>query len=112
MSFKSDIEIAQETTMQPITEVAKTAGIAEPEALGTIITKNQRGIGVHKGQLARLKNDPDIPPLLYPPIPQSNQIAGSVEGDYRTLKSKYSRANYDDLFDLAEAFRQRIEEGE
>ena len=50
--------------------------------------------------------------LLYPPIPQSNQIAGSVEGDYRTLKSKYSRANYDDLFDLAEAFRQRIEEGE
>ena len=29
MSFKSDIEIAQETTMQPITEVAKTAGIDE-----------------------------------------------------------------------------------
>ena len=27
MSFKSDIEIAQETEMQPITEVAKTAGI-------------------------------------------------------------------------------------
>ena len=27
MSFKSDIEIAQETVMQPITEVAKTAGI-------------------------------------------------------------------------------------
>lgn len=91
---------------------AKTAGIAEPEALGTIITKNQRGIGVHKGQLARLKNDPEIPPLLYPPIPQSNQIAGSVEGDYRTLKRKYGAANYDDLFDLTEAFRQRIEEGE
>ena len=29
MGFKSDIEIAQETTMQPITEVAKTAGIDE-----------------------------------------------------------------------------------
>ena len=29
MSFKSDIEIAQEVTMQPITEVAKTAGIDE-----------------------------------------------------------------------------------
>ena len=29
MSFKSDIEIAQETTMQPITEVAKAAGIDE-----------------------------------------------------------------------------------
>ncbi|MGN1308185.1 MAG: formate--tetrahydrofolate ligase [Faecousia sp.] len=29
MSFKSDIEIAQETEMQPITEVAKTAGIDE-----------------------------------------------------------------------------------
>ena len=29
MSFKSDIEIAQETTMQPITEVAKTAGVDE-----------------------------------------------------------------------------------
>ena len=29
MSFKSDIEIAQETVMQPITEVAKTAGIDE-----------------------------------------------------------------------------------
>ncbi|MSA04110.1 formate--tetrahydrofolate ligase, partial [Lactonifactor sp. BIOML-A5] len=27
MGFKSDIEIAQETTMQPILEVAKTAGI-------------------------------------------------------------------------------------
>lgn len=27
MSFKSDIEIAQETTMQHITEVAKTAGV-------------------------------------------------------------------------------------
>ena len=25
MAFKTDIEIAQETTMQPITEVAKTA---------------------------------------------------------------------------------------
>ena len=29
MAFKTDIEIAQETTMQPITEVAKTAGIDE-----------------------------------------------------------------------------------
>ena len=29
MGFKSDIEIAQETTMSPITEVAKTAGIPE-----------------------------------------------------------------------------------
>ena len=27
MAFKSDIEIAQETTMQHITEVAKTAGV-------------------------------------------------------------------------------------
>ena len=27
MAFKTDIEIAQETTMQPITEVAKTAGV-------------------------------------------------------------------------------------
>ena len=27
MGFKSDIEIAQETTMQPVLEVAKTAGI-------------------------------------------------------------------------------------
>ena len=27
MSFKTDIEIAQETVMQPITEIAKTAGI-------------------------------------------------------------------------------------
>ncbi|MSA02706.1 formate--tetrahydrofolate ligase, partial [Lactonifactor sp. BIOML-A3] len=27
MGFKSDIEIAQETTMQPVMEVAKTAGI-------------------------------------------------------------------------------------
>ena len=27
MSYKSDIEIAQETTMQHITEVAKTAGV-------------------------------------------------------------------------------------
>ena len=29
MGFKSDIEIAQETVMQPITEVAKTAGVDE-----------------------------------------------------------------------------------
>ena len=29
MSFKSDIEIAQETPMQPITEIAKTAGVDE-----------------------------------------------------------------------------------
>ena len=29
MAFKTDIEIAQETTMQPITEVAKTAGVDE-----------------------------------------------------------------------------------
>ena len=27
MGFKTDIEIAQETVMQPITEVAKTAGV-------------------------------------------------------------------------------------
>ncbi len=27
MAFKTDIEIAQETTMQPITEIAKTAGV-------------------------------------------------------------------------------------
>ena len=27
MAFKTDIEIAQETTMQHITEVAKTAGV-------------------------------------------------------------------------------------
>ena len=29
MAFKTDIEIAQETTMQTITEVAKTAGVDE-----------------------------------------------------------------------------------
>ena len=29
MSFKSDIEIAQETPMLPITEIAKTAGVDE-----------------------------------------------------------------------------------
>ena len=29
MGFKTDIEIAQETVMQPITEVAKTAGVDE-----------------------------------------------------------------------------------
>ena len=29
MTYKSDIEIAQATPMQPITEVAKTAGIDE-----------------------------------------------------------------------------------
>ena len=29
MGYKSDIEIAQETVMSPITEVAKTAGIDE-----------------------------------------------------------------------------------
>ncbi|HIT29025.1 MAG TPA: formate--tetrahydrofolate ligase, partial [Candidatus Faecousia gallistercoris] len=29
MAFKTDIEIAQETAMQPITEVAKTAGVDE-----------------------------------------------------------------------------------
>ena len=29
MEFKTDIEIAQETVMQPITEVAKTAGVDE-----------------------------------------------------------------------------------
>ena len=29
MEFKSDIEIAQETQMQPILEVAKTAGVDE-----------------------------------------------------------------------------------
>ena len=29
MAFKTDIEIAQETQMQPILEVAKTAGIDE-----------------------------------------------------------------------------------
>ena len=29
MAFKTDIEIAQETPMQPITEVAKTAGVDE-----------------------------------------------------------------------------------
>ena len=29
MGFKTDIEIAQETVMEPITEVAKTAGVDE-----------------------------------------------------------------------------------
>ena len=29
MGFKSDIEIAQETVMEPITEIAKTAGVDE-----------------------------------------------------------------------------------
>ena len=29
MGFKSDIEIAQETEMQPITEIAKKAGIED-----------------------------------------------------------------------------------
>ena len=29
MAFKSDIEIAQETTMLPIMEIAKTAGVDE-----------------------------------------------------------------------------------
>ena len=29
MAFKTDIEIAQETTMQHITEVAKTAGVED-----------------------------------------------------------------------------------
>ena len=39
MSFKSDIEIAQETTMQPITEVAKTAGIDEKYPSSTASTR-------------------------------------------------------------------------
>ena len=29
MGFKTDIEIAQETVMEPITEIAKTAGVDE-----------------------------------------------------------------------------------
>ena len=29
MAFKTDIEIAQETVMEPITEIAKTAGVDE-----------------------------------------------------------------------------------
>ena len=29
MAFKTDIEIAQETVMQPITEIAKVAGVDE-----------------------------------------------------------------------------------
>ena len=46
MSFKSDIEIAQETTMQPITEVAKTAGIDEKylEQNGKSITHRQANL--------------------------------------------------------------------
>ena len=36
MAFKSDIEIAQETTMLPIMEIAKAAGIDEKYICGSI----------------------------------------------------------------------------
>lgn len=91
---------------------AARAGIPTPVELGTITTKHEKRSPVHKSQMARLKNDPHIPPLLHPPVPQSSKISGGVEGQYRTLKAKYGGDVYNDLYDLTEAFRQRVEEGE
>ncbi|GAA2183201.1 ParA family protein [Brooklawnia cerclae] len=92
---------------------ARTAGIPEPVEFGTIVTKHEKRSPVHRSQMARLKNDPAIPPLLHPSIPQNSKISGGVEGPFKSLKGKYgARDCYDVLFDLTEAFRQRIEEGE
>ena len=54
MSFKSDIEIAQETTMQPITEVAKTAGIDEKYLDSTDVIRMCNSLGVHVSRPEKL----------------------------------------------------------
>lgn len=97
---------------QQVRRFADSAGIPAPAEFGTIVTKHEKRSPVHRGQMARLKNDPHIPPLLYPSIPQSSKVSGGVEGRYPSLRNKYGRDLHDSLFELAEAFRQRIEEGE
>lgn len=92
---------------------ADEVGMAPPAELGVIITKHLKNSPVHRGQLARLRNNHSVPRLLSPWVPETSKIAGAAEHQpYSTLRVKYGRDNYQALWELTEAFRQRVEEGE
>lgn len=98
---------------EQVRSFAASAGIQPPEAMGVIITKHQKISPTHRHQIARLRHDRTLPPLLTPWVPETSKISGAAEfQQYPTLKTKYGPQNYAALWELAESFRQRVEEGE
>ena len=92
---------------------AAEVGMEPPKELGIIVTKHVKNSPVHRGQIARMRNNRMLPPLLSPWVPETSKIAGAAEDQpYGTLKIKYGPQNFKTLWELTEAFRQRVEEGE
>lgn len=92
---------------------ADEVGMRPPAELGVIVTKHQKNSPVHRGQIARLRNSHELPELLAPWVPETSKIAGAAEYQpYSTLKTKYGNTHFQGLWELTEAFRQRVEEGE
>ncbi|SDB81475.1 chromosome partitioning protein [Raineyella antarctica] len=98
---------------EKVTSFAAQAGIEAPEELGVIVTKHQKISPTHRQQIARLRSNRSLPPLLAPWVPETSKISGAAEfQEYPTLKTKYGATNYKGLWELTEAFRQRVEDGE
>ncbi|MEA5155276.1 ParA family protein [Raineyella sp.] len=92
---------------------ADEVGMRPPAELGVIVTKHLKNSPVHRGQLARLRNNHTIPELLAPWVPETSKVSAAAECQpYSTLKTKYGHTNFQGLWQLTEAFRQRVEEGE
>lgn len=91
---------------------AEEVGMPAPRELGVIITKFLRLSSVHRAQIARMRNDLDVPRLIEPYITETNRVAASAMDDgFPTLRSKYGWDNYRAMRQITDALRKRVEGG-
>jgi chromosome partitioning protein len=79
--------------------------------LGIIITKYRAASTVHRNTITRLENDPQLPVVLEPYVPEGNIIAASAEYSLTsTLKQKYGYAGHFGVFrELTKQFITEVE---
>lgn len=80
--------------------------------VGIVVTKFRAASTVHRATVARLQDDPELPPVFETIVPEGNAIAGSVEfAPISTLRQKYVyQGGYEAFRDLAKEFIAAVEE--
>ena len=106
MAFKSDIEIAQEATMLPITKVAENLGIEEEDL---------ECYGRYKAKLSnslwkKIENRPDGKLILVTAINPTPAISTPYRAEKRRLRRSASQARENNSQPAAKTKTFRIEE--
>ncbi len=96
--------------LEQVDAFAEEVGMEAPRGYGVIVTKHLRLSSVHRTQIARMRNDLDLPRLIEPFITETNRIAASaMDEGFPSLRSKYGWDNYRAMHQITDALRKRVE---